>query len=357
MSINYFGKIENQGYFIIAEIGVNYYEIAEQNEISLLEAAKLMMKKAAENGADAVKYQTYKAQNLAMEDSPGSWDRKDINVETQYELFQLYDKFGEEEYAELSRYAQEIGVMFLSTPFDLESAEYLEPYMDLYKISSSDINNISLVTSIAGKNKPIILSVGASDSEEIDYAVNLIRKYNSNQLTLLHCVLEYPTPYAHANLLKICSLKEKYKDIIVGYSDHTKPDPNMDVLKTAYLLGAKVIEKHFTLDKSIKNRNDHFHSMDCNDLKTFKTGLEFCKNLMGKPDLRCLDSEISTRHSVRRSAVSKIALKEGQALSWEQIVFKRPAIGMSAMEIEAVIGKTAKNDIPAGTVLKDDMFF
>ena len=352
----YFDKISNQGYYIIAEVGVNYYEIAEQNNISVFEAAKLMMKRAKENGADAVKYQTYKAQNLTIKDSPGSWDKKDISVDTQYELFQMYDKFGENEYRELSEYAKEVGIMFLSTPFDLESVEYLDEYMDVYKISSADIRNIPLMKAIAKKGKPIILSVGASEEVEIEQAVNLIRANNDKQLTLLHCVLEYPTPYEHANLLKIKSLADKYKDIIVGYSDHTKPDSNMDVLKTAYILGARVIEKHFTLDKTIKNKNDHFHSMDCEDIRSLKKGLEFCKQIMGSPELKCLESEVKTRQSVRRSAVSNCEIRKGQILTDDLIIYKRPASGLSPYEVERIIGKMALVDIPADTVLKEEQF-
>lgn len=352
----YYSKVKEQGYYIIAEAGVNYYEFAERYSTTPVDAAKMMVKAAAENGADAIKFQTYKAKYLAMKDSPGAWDRKDIPVETQYELFQMYDRLEEGDYRELSEYAETLGIEFLSTPFDLESADYLEPYMEAYKISSSDISNIPLMTKIAKKNLPIILSTGASSVEEIDEAVSLIRQYNDRRLTLLHCVLEYPTPYEDANLLKIRSLKERYPDVIVGYSDHTKPDPMMDVLKTAYLMGGQVIEKHFTLDKSIKKRNDHFHSMDCADLKKLKDSLEFIKRISGSAALGCQDNEITTRNSVRRSAVSAYPIRKGMVLDEGMVIFKRPGTGIAPKDFMKLVGRKAIRDIEEDTLLKVEDF-
>lgn len=352
----YYSRIKNQGYYLIAEVGVNYYEIAEKYNISVLDGAKLMIKEAKNAGADAVKFQTYKAENLVRVDSPGSWDRNDIPIETQYELFQLYDHFGDKEYKELANYCKEVDIEFMSTPFDLESVDYLDKYMNVFKISSSDISNIPLMTKIAKKNKPIVMSVGASDVEEIDAAVKLIKQFNNQQLTILHCVLEYPTPYEHANLSKILSLKERYPSAIIGYSDHTKPDKNMDVLKTAYLLGARVIEKHFTLDKTIKKKNDHFHSMDCDDLKKLKTGIEFIKQIYGSKELKCLDSEITTRNSVRRSAVSFTTIKKGEKLSEDMVIFKRPGNGISPQDIQSLYGKRANRDIAADELLETAWF-
>lgn len=356
MENTYYSKLDTQGYYIIAEIGVNYYEIAEKYNISALDAAKLMMKNAKDAGADAAKFQTYKAETLTMVDSPGSWDRNDITVDTQYELFKLYDKFGEQEYSELSKYAKEIDIDFMSTPFDMSSADYLDKYMEVYKISSSDISNIPLIKRIAQKNKPIIMSIGASDLDEIVNAVDLIKSINDKKLTLLHCVLEYPTPYTHANLKKISGLKKKYPDMIIGYSDHTKPDSHMDVIKTAFLLGAQVIEKHFTLDKTIVKKNDHFHSMDCEDLVKIKSGLEFIKKLQGSSELKCLDSEITTRNSVRRSAISFCDIKKGTVLKENMVIFKRPGNGMSPEQTQCILGKKANCDIKKDQLLLEEQF-
>lgn len=354
--MTYFEKIETQGYYLIAEVGVNYYEIAEEKGITPLEAAKLMAKEAKNAGADAVKYQTYKANNLVRVDSPGSWDKKDIPIETQYELFQLYDHFGEEEYADIFRYCSEIGIDFMSTPFDNESIDYLNGYMEVYKISSSDITNYPAIERIAKKNKPIIMSTGASEIDEIERAISTIKKYNNKKITLLHCILEYPTPYEHANLLKIRALCERYPECIIGYSDHTKPDTNMEVVKTAYLLGARVIEKHFTLDKSIKGKNDHFHSMDTEDLRCVKTGIEFLKRVSGSDKLVCLDSEIKTRNSVRRSAVSMRNISKGEVLTEDMVIYKRPGNGLSPLETETIIGRKANRNIEKDELLDREWF-
>ena len=262
-------KAQKGEFVLIAEIGVNYYDIAKKMNSTPMDAAKLMIKEAAEAGIDAVKFQTYKAETLAAKDSPYYWDIKEEPTKSQKELFKKFDSFGYKEYKELSNYAKEIGIEFLSTAFDFESADYLDELMDVYKISSSDLSNLPFIEYQAKKNKPILLSIGASNEDEIDRAIGCIRKYNNKPLVLLHCVLEYPTPYEHANLNKIVSLKKKFEDdnsIIIGYSDHTKPDECYDVQKTAYNLGAVVIEKHYTLDKTLKG-NDHYHAMDPSDAK------------------------------------------------------------------------------------------
>lgn len=356
MKKSYYDKLRTQGYYIIAEVGVNYYEIAEINKISPLEAAKLMIKKTKEAGADAVKFQTYKAEKLTMVDSPGSWDRKDIAIDTMYELFQLYDKLEAKEYKILSDYAKELQIDFMSTPFDYESADYLDDMMDVYKISSSDISNFPFIEHIAKKGKPIILSVGASDLDEIEQAVELITSINTNKITLLHCVLEYPTPYDHANLNKIVSLRNQYPNAIIGYSDHTKPDKHMDILKSAYLLGAEVIEKHFTLDKTIKKKNDHFHSMDFNDLKQIKEGLELINTIKGSGEIKCLESEKITRQSVRRSAISACEIHKGDILTEQHVIYKRPGTGLSPQQVKLLFGKKAVCDIKSDSILEERYF-
>ena len=353
---SFYDVIDRQGYYIIAEAGVNYYEIAEQRGISPLEAAKLMAKEAHDAGADAIKFQTYKAEKLTRIDSPGSWDRNDVAAETMYELFLMYDHFGEVEYRIIADYCTEIEIEFMSTPFDDEAVDYLDSMMNVYKISSSDITNFPLITRIAKKGKPIVMSVGASDPDEIDEAINTIRKYNDKKLTILHCVLEYPTPYEHANLEKITTLRKRYPDAIIGYSDHTKPDPQMDLLKCAFTLGAQVIEKHYTLDKTIKGKNDHFHAMDPDDIRKLKSGLEFIKKAKGSDELKCLESEIHTRDSVRRSAVSRREIKKGEPLTEDMIIYKRPGDGISPRETEKLMGKKSVRDIPKDEKILKEWF-
>lgn len=354
--MDYYSRIEKQGYYLIAEIGVNYYDIAEIMNITLLDAAKLMIKEAKTSGADAVKFQTYTAKGLASKNSPSYWDKKEVPLDSQYEFFKLYENLGKEDYQQLCAYAKQINIDFLSTPFDFDAADYLENMMAIYKISSSDLTNHPFIEYIAKKNKPVILSVGASNEDEIEASVELIQKNNKHKLTLLHCVLEYPTLYEHANLKRILALKEKFPNCIIGYSDHTKPDEDMCVVKTAYCFGAKVIEKHFTLDKSIKGKNDHFHSMDSKDLRMIKDGLDFINRISGSVELNCLETERTARLNARRSLVAEHGIACGELITRDMITFKRPGTGIPPYEINSIIGKKAKQDIAEDTTLQYEMF-
>ncbi len=349
-------KIKQKRFVLIAEIGVNYYDIAKKLNISNIDAAKLMIKEAQKAGIDAVKFQSYKADTLASKNSPSYWDTNEEKTKSQYELFKKFDLFGYEEYKLLADYSNDLKIEFLSTPFDINSADYLFDLMNIYKISSSDLNNLPFIEYQAKKNKPIILSVGASNLNEIEKSVNLIRKYNNKTIVLMHCVLEYPTPYKDANLNKIVSLNKYFAgdDILIGYSDHTKPD-NLDILKTAYNLGATIIEKHFTLDKKLKG-NDHYHAMDVVDAKNIVNSMRFLDEIRGSYDIKCLDTENIARTNARRSLVAKTNIKLGEIITKEKLTFKRPGTGISPDRINELIGKTALIDIKEDTVLKEDMF-
>lgn len=348
-------RIKENEFVLIAEIGVNYYDIAAERGILPMDAAKLMIKEAANAGIHAVKFQTYKAETLASKDSPYYWDITEEPTDSQYKLFKKFDSFGEREYKELAQYSEDCGIEFLSTPFDIESADYLESLMNVYKISSSDLNNLNFVEYQAKKNKPVILSVGASNEDEIERTVQLIRKYNNQTLTLLHCVLEYPTPYEHANLNKIVSLKKKYPELVIGYSDHTKPDPDYDVLKTAYNLGAQVIEKHFTLNKALKG-NDHYHAMDTQDAEFILKEIEKIDLLRGNGELKCLDTEKKARENARRSLVAAKDIQTGEIITKDMLTWKRPGKGIRADEYENVLGKKAVRRISEDEVLQWEMF-
>ena len=344
-----------QGKFsLIAEIGVNYYDIAKKLNISLMESAKFMVLSARNAGIHAVKFQSYKADTLASKYSPSYWDTSEEPTTSQYELFKKFDAFDEHDYRELSAFCEQIGIEFCSTPFDFESADYLDPLMNVYKISSSDLTNLPFIVHMAKKGKPILLSTGASDFDEISEAVACIRKYNDCDLVLLHCVLEYPTPYEHANLAKIKTLKKAFPDILIGYSDHTKPDACYDVIKMAYLLGAMVVEKHFTVDKTLRG-NDHYHAMDAYDAEKILEGIYYLDKLKGKADLCALKSEQSARENARRSIVAAADIPVGAILTEEMLTFKRPGHGISPNKVADVLGKRAKLNIARDIVLTQDM--
>lgn len=356
-------RLLNNQFVLIAEVGVNYYDIAKKEGISNMEAAKKMCLEAKNAGIHAVKFQTYKADTLAAHESPSYWDLSEEPTTNQRELFKKFDSFGEAEYKEIADYCEEIGIEFCSTAFDYASADYLDKMMNIYKISSSDLTNIPFIEHQAKKGKPVLLSIGASNEDEIDTAVEAIRRYNNEPLVLLHCVLEYPTPYQHANLLKINSLREryvladgaknKYGKIIIGYSDHTKTDGTSDVQKTAVALGARVIEKHYTLDKTLTG-NDHYHGMDPKDAKDILDAAEKIEMLMGDGALKCLGTESAARANARRSLVSVCAIKCGTVITKEMLTAKRPGTGISPVRIDEFVGKKAICDIAEDEIIQEN---
>lgn len=348
-------KVSEQGYYVIAEIGVNYYDIARKLNIDLIEAAKLMITEAKKAGIDAVKFQSYKADKLASRNSPSYWDTREEPTTSQYQLFKKFDSFGEKEYKVLAEFCWELGIDFLSTPFDFEAVDYLENLVPAYKISSSDITNIPFIRYIAKKKKTILVSTGASNFEEIREAVYAIESEGVKDLVILHCVLEYPTPFEHANLNMITSIKAEFPNYVIGYSDHTRPDYCMDVIKTAWLLGAPIIEKHFTLDKTLKG-NDHYHAMDPSDFRKIKEGLEFIKMIRGKSEKRCLDTETTARINARRSVVANRDIPMGTVLTQDMITFKRPGLGIKPSDLHKVVGRIAKENISNDTILQYEMF-
>ncbi len=348
-------RLREGRFVLIAEIGVNYYDIAKQRGITNMEAAKLMIDEAARAGIHAVKFQTYKAGTLAAKESPYYWDITEEPTRSQYELFKKFDSFGYDEYKELKEHSDKVGIEFLSTAFDLESADYLDELMNVYKISSSDLSNIPFIKYQAKKNKPILLSVGASNEDEIEQAVSAIRNSGNNApITLLHCVLEYPTPLEDANLLKIASLKRRFPDVYIGYSDHTKPTKDCDVIKTAYNLGAVLVEKHFTLDKTLTG-NDHYHAMDPDDAVNILSSIDRMDMIRGNGTLVSLDTESAARKNARRSLVAARDILKGSIITKDMLTFKRPGTGISPSQIDRIAGMVAACDIPEDTIIQENM--
>jgi sialic acid synthase SpsE len=326
--------------YLIAEIGVNH----EGN----MDLAKRLIDDAVEGGAQAVKFQTYKADTIASKNSPSYWDLNEEPTTSQHELFQKYDKFWKTEYEELKKYCDQVGIEFMSTAFDAASAHFLNDLMDVFKISSSDLTNTPFIELQCSFGKPIILSTGASYLWEITQAVEAIEKHG-NQLCLMHCVLNYPTPDEHANLGMIKGLIDHFPQVVPGYSDHTLPG-DMDNLISSVLLGAVVIEKHFTHDKTLPG-NDHYHAMDKEDLKRFWDKWNNMKSILGGYKVTALESEELARQNARRSLVLAKEIKQGEVLTEEYLTWKRPASGISPKELKKVLGKKAVRNIDEDEVL------
>mgnify|MGYP001382246585 FL=1 len=219
----------------------------------------------------------------------------------------------------------------------------------MFKISSSDITNLPLLKAVASKKKITILSTGASSLSEIRTAVKILSK-KVKKIILMHCILNYPTKNQDANLKMIKSLQDEFPNCISGYSDHTLPSNDMQNLITAYLFGAKVIEKHFTLNKK-KGGNDHYHSLDKKDLINFKKRVENISITLGSQTKKILDTELKSRKNARRSIVVNRFIKKGSKLKEKDLICKRPATGISPMRIKEVIGKTVKRNLKSDTII------
>jgi N-acetylneuraminate synthase len=330
--------------YVIAEIGVNHE--------GSMETAKRLIVEAAEGGADAVKFQSYKAETLASKHSPSYWDTTKEPTTSQFELFKKHDKFWKTEMEELKKYSDSLGVEFMSTPFDIESADFLFDLMDAYKISSSDLTNKPFIQYMCKFNKPIILSTGASHLHEVQEAVSWIDQFG-NPLALLHCVLNYPTPDPNAHLGMILDLKRHFPERIIGYSDHTLPK-DMHSCEIATLLGSRIIEKHFTHDKTLTG-NDHYHAMDKEDLKIFRQKIQRDLELLGSFKVSALIDEEPARKNARRSLVATRNLKVGHVIQKEDLTFKRPAHGVSPKYFDEVIGKIVIKEIAEDDVLQWNM--
>ena len=331
--------------YIIAEIGVNHEGSISQ--------AKELIELAKEGGADAAKFQTYKAEKIASVHSPHYWDISKESTKSQYQLFKKYDSFEVIDYEELAKHCQNCNIDFLSTPFDLDAVDSLDPLMNAFKIASADITNIPLLRKVASKNKPIILSTGAANKKEINIALKTLNNSGvpDNNIILLHCILNYPTSYKNANLLMIRDLIKSYPDHLIGYSDHTLPNDEMNCPIAAFIIGAVVIEKHFTHNKNLEG-NDHYHAMDVNDLKKLVRNIDMFFDLLGENEKKPLESEEVSRLNARRSIVLKNYKKEGYTLNEEDLICKRPGTGVPSSEWDNVIGKKINKNLEEDHILQ-----
>ena len=341
-------------FYLIAEMGVNFYDTARVMGITPLEAAKLYICKAAEAGIHCAKFQSYKADTIVSKNSPAYWDTTKEPTKTQYELFLKYDKFGKKEYKELCDYTHSKGMDFTSTPFDYASADYLEEMVDFYKISSSDISNLPFIRYIGSKGKPVYISAGASYLSEVEEAVRVLKDAGCKDIVILHCVLSYPTAPEDANLRVIETLKRTFPDVRIGFSDHTVPDSNMITLTTAYMLGANVIEKHFTLDKTLSG-NDHYHAGDPEDFKKVIDNIKWIDTILGTSDKTVFDCEQIPRKEARRSLILTRDMKAGEIITKDDLTAKRPGTGISPKYMDIVIGHKILKDSPEDTILTWDM--
>ena len=327
---------ENSPTFIIAEAACNH--------MCDMKLAKKMIDEAKSAGADAIKFQTYKAERLVCQETQTYW-KYSTGARSQFEYYKNLDKFDKAEYKELFYYASRKEIIAFSTPFDIDSASMLNDVdAPLFKIASCDILDRRLLRHIAGFKKPIILSTGASTLEEIEKAVDTIFGAGNPNLIIMVCTLSYPADDKDAHLRRISTFKMKFPDIIIGLSDHTCPDKNMIIPSLAVALGAKVIEKHYTFDRNMTG-SGHSFSIDPTDLKKMVENIRLSEVVLGRQEIRVYGAEEAARKNARRSLVVTKDVKKGEKIMDSLIGIKRPASGISADLIDKVVGRIAKCDI------------
>lgn len=318
---------------IIAEAGVNHN--------GSIELAKKLVDAAALAGVDYVKFQSFKAENLVSKDAKKA-EYQQINMADGDDLqFTMLKKLelSPEQHIELIAYCNEKGIKFFSTAFDLESIDFLASLkLGLWKIPSGEITNYPYLKQIALKKEPVILSTGMCDMTDIDNAIQVLLKFGvtKEQITVLHCNTEYPTPMYDVNLNAMKAIADKF-EVNIGYSDHTK---GIEVPIAAVALGATIIEKHFTLDKTMEGP-DHKASLEPQELIAMTTAIRNIEMALGSGEKKVTSSEINNKSVARKSIVASQYIQVGDVLTESNLTVKRPGTGISPMLWENVLGTKA----------------
>jgi len=314
--------------FIIAEAGVNHN--GDKNlAFKLIDVAK-------ESGADAIKFQTFKTEKgISKYTKMADYQKKNLGKEdSQIEMIKKLE-LSYKDFEDLKKYCDEEGIIFLSSPFDEESIEFLDKLVPYYKIPSGEIVNYPYLKLIAEKNKPIIMSTGMANLSDVEKALDTIYSINQDaEIYLLHCTTNYPTPYEEVNLKAMITLKEAFK-IPVGYSDHTL---GIEVPIAAVVMGAQIIEKHFTLDRNLPGP-DHKASLEPNELKTMVNAIRNVEKALGNGIKKPNKSEKEIEKVVRKKLIATRDIKSGETISEKDIAIKRANIGLSPEFLEVIIGK------------------
>jgi N,N'-diacetyllegionaminate synthase len=325
--------------FVIAEAGVNHN--------GKIEIAKKLVDAAKDAGADAIKFQTFKTEDLVTEKTDmASYQKENLNKEESQKAMLKKLELDYEVFKELKKYCDEKEIIFLSTAHTADAVDFLDPLMDAFKLGSGDLTNIPVIKKIASKRKPMILGTGMATIEEVKEAAETIKSENNDQIVLLHCTTNYPCPREDVNLRAIKTI-EKETNCLTGYSDHTL---GIDVPLMAAKLGAVMIEKHFTLNKNMEGP-DHKASLNPEELKEL---IEKLKNkkypeldnvVLGSEEKKPTEAEKEISKVIRKSIVSLKDIKKGTKVSREMLIIKRPGTGIKPKEIYKIVGKFAIRDI------------
>lgn len=330
--------------FVIAEAGVNH-----NGDIEL---AKKLIDVACAAGADAVKFQTFRADAIATIDAPkASYQLATTSSDqSQFEMLRQLELSPDAHHV-LKDHCSARNLTFLSTPFDHEAADFLETLgVPAFKISSGDLTNTPLLQHVARKMKPLILSTGMATLQEVNDALAAIKETGNDKVVLLHCVTQYPAPPNEVNLRAMETMRRAF-DVPVGFSDHTE---GIEVSLAAVALGAVVIEKHFTLDRNLPGP-DHRASLEPGQLHALISGIRSIEAALGDGVKQPSPAEIKTASVARRSIVAARTLQAGAILTEENLVLKRPGTGLPPSMLKSIMGKRVREEIPAGTLIKIEM--
>jgi N,N'-diacetyllegionaminate synthase len=326
-------KISDKRCFIIAEAGVNH-----NGDFNL---AKKLVDAAKKAGADAVKFQTFKAENVVTKNAKmANYQIKNIGKnESQLKMIKKFElRF--EDFSNLKKYCDNKKIIFLSTPHSQDAVDFLNPIVSAFKVGSGDLTNLPVLKKIAGKKKPIILGTGMATLGEVREAVKTIKKYGNNKIIILHCTTNYPCPIDEINLRAIMTLKKEF-NLPVGYSDHTK---NIFVPVMAIAMGAEVLEKHFTLNKNLPGP-DHKASLEPKELKEMIYNIRQAEKILGSGVKKPTRSEKEIMKITRKSIVAKRDILEGEKINGNMLIIKRPGNGIEPKYLDRVINKKTKRDI------------
>lgn len=332
---------ENQNVFLIAEAGVNH-----NGDFSI---AKKLIDVAVKAGVDAIKFQTFVTENLLLSTTPKAEYQKKAttNMDTSYEMLEKYE-FTKDDFKNLKNYCEEKKIIFLSTPFDKESVDWLDELnVAAFKIGSGDLNNFPLIKYICSKRKPMLLSTGMATLNEVIESVGFIKSNKIKEIVIFQCTTSYPAPYQELNLNVIDTYKRQFPEIILGFSDHSL---GIEASIGATTKGVKLIEKHFTLDKNMEGP-DHKASLEPYELTKWVSSIRNIEKALGNYEKIPSKSEFEIAKVARKSIVTLKDIKKEEILTLENITTKRPGIGIPPTKFEDILGKKLNKNLPKNSLI------
>ena len=330
---------------LILEAGVNH----DGNLNRAIELIDL----AAQTDADFIKFQTYTANKLAALESPAYWNLEEESTRSQLELFKKYDGFTLDDYLKLVDRATKSGIGFLTTCFDTEWLEALNPFLPFLKIASADLTNRILIEAAAKTHKPLLISTGAASMQEIRNCLDWIKELSDAEICLMHCVLNYPTEFGNANLSRLTTLAKTFPQVLLGYSDHTRSEFSFQSIALAQALGVQVIEKHFTWNKRATG-NDHYHSFNQDDVKKLYLEMNQVRQMLEYDESNFLKTQDAARKFARRGLYAARALSSGDIIGITDLLPLRPTVlehGFDGSESHDILGRKVSKTILEGEAI------